>query len=82
MSMFFDPPTKEDKRAEKKAIRAIMNACSKNDGIDTCKCSTDPDWYIDNIDDVTETFFCLPSECNCRDGSTEQIEPALVRDKN
>ncbi len=39
-----------------------------------CSCSTDPKWKIRSpLISLTDTFFCLPNMCICRDGRREMI---------
>jgi hypothetical protein len=57
------------------SFTSARNACSAAGGLSNCNCSTEPGKMIDAGSDATETFFCLPKECSCSDGSLEEIPP-------
>ncbi len=77
MARVFESPEQADVIAKKTEIDAIMTACSDKGGIASCTCASDPDGVkgiADVTADPTETFFCLPNECECKEGGSEMIE--------
>jgi hypothetical protein len=75
MSMFFNPASEDEMQNMTSSFTLARNACSAAGGISSCDCSTEPGKLIDIASNATETFFCLPKECSCSDGSLDATPP-------
>ena len=75
----FERPDQSDVLAKKTSVKSMIRAC-KGSSVASCKCASDPEGAAIKsvLGDATETFFCLPSECECEDGTTEEILPMAI----
>ncbi len=57
------------------------NACQSRGGATSCNCSTDATkWMLHPPPSMTDLFFCLPSKCECKDGSRQDIVPMVCEE--
>ena len=63
-----------DSAALRRGFDRMMGACSKSGGVRHCTCSSDTKWQIkDPKLSVTDTLFCLPKACTCKDGRKRKL---------
>ncbi len=75
-TVFYDPMPRKYRSALVAGFKAMLSACSQSkSGVESCNCSSSRDWTIKNPrKSITDTFFCLPEACVCRDGSVEEFD--------
>ncbi len=72
--MFFYPLRKKYADTLTGGFSAMLSACSVSGGTRSCSCHSDPNWHIaDPTLSLKESFYCLPNECLCNDGSVEKF---------
>ena len=65
---------KADSDALARGFSAMFNACAESGGPRTCSCHSNAEWTISNpAESLTDTFFCLPSECFCNNGQRQKL---------
>ena len=75
--MFYAKLLPRDAGNLRRGFSAMVNMCSQNGGARICKCGSDPTGkrlLADPAEDITETFFCLPKVCRCKDGTLDRAK--------